>query len=59
MGDTLCADYLAKDSVDQCVRGRVQLQHFEFRMLLNRVLVENLVEKRVCPLSGVAESQDN
>lgn len=59
MGDSLGKHNLAKNSVNQGICGRIELQNFKFRMFLDSVLVENFVEKRVITLRWIAESYDD
>ena len=58
VGDALRADDRAQDLVDEHVGWRVQLQGFEFRVLLYR-LVQHFVEKGIRSFRGVAQRQDN
>ena len=57
MGDVLGVYDLLEYFVDQGVRWRVQLQLFEFCVLLHRLLVKHFVDEGSGPLGRIAQSQ--
>ena len=57
VGDIFRAYDLLEYFVNQGVRWRVQLQLFEFWVLLHRLLVKHFVDEGSGPLGRIAQSQ--